>query len=327
MDFSPKLAEHPSAQNPKAQDRIHIALARIPNVLEKQTVAHRKTLEQKISDQGPNHLRVDPQLLGLAIQELHEHRRTITHHPHPPTRTKSWYANAGADADAVQKKLAELAPLYASVSTGNFPNLIGDALEVIVYKALLSLNQAHPRYAFHGVFDVNASKDRHGRYSKTEPPQIVSGHRTHKVPDFILYGFDSGPICIECKNLREWFYPGERRIKDLIKMALDLHVTPLFVARRIHYTTIRNFLEPAGIIAHETYYQYYPTAHQALADRVKHKRSLGFSDIRATEDPHPRTIKFFQHDLMKVADKMAERFRNNETALSDYVGNEINLAQ
>ncbi len=30
---------------------------------------------------------------------------------------------------------------------------------------------------------------------------------------------------------------------------------------------------------------------------------------------------------MKVTDRMAQRFRDNEAALSDYVGDEINLAQ
>ena len=135
-------------------------MARIPNVLENQLVAHQKTLEQKISDQGPNHLRVDPHLLGLAIQELSDHRRIISHHNHPATGTKSWYSNSRADPLLVQDKLDEIAPLYARVSTGNFRNLVGDALEVITYKALLSLNETNPRFSFDGAFDLSAPKKK-----------------------------------------------------------------------------------------------------------------------------------------------------------------------
>ena len=101
----------------------------------------------------------------------------------------------------------------------------------------------------------------------------------------------------------------------------------LLVARRIHYTTIRNFLEPAGILAHETYYQYYPPEHSDLADQVKARRSLGFFDVRATVEPDERTRKFFLTDLPKIADDAASRFRTNREALSGYVHDEINLAQ
>ena len=64
-----------------------------------------------------------------------------------------------------------------------------------------------------------------------------------------------------------------------------------------------------------------------LADRVKHKRALGFSDVRATENPNPRTTKFFERDLPRIADRAARQFRANEQALWDYIGEEINLAQ
>jgi len=65
---------------------------------------------------------------------------------------------------------------------------------------------------------------------------------------------DAGPLCIECKNYREWVYPHDKLISELIVKAADLNAIPVLIARRIHYTTRTNLLEPAGIIAHETYY-------------------------------------------------------------------------
>lgn len=302
-------------------------MARLPNVLERETVAHQKTLEQKISDQGPSPLRVDPHLLGLAIRELTNERGILRPYTHNATGATQWYANARANPKIVQKKLDELAPLYAKVSIGNFKNLVGDALEVIVFKALKVLNAAQSRYSFQGALRLDQPKNAFGRYRKIEPPTVISGHETQKLADFILSGFDTGPISIECKNYREWIYPHHDIIKETIQKALETRTTPLLIARRFHYTTIRNFLEPAGIIAHETYYQYYPADQAELADQVKNKRSLGFSDIRATEEPHPRTTKFFERILPRIADNSARMFRANEQAFLDYLGDDINLAQ
>lgn len=321
------LRSRPEASSADAINRIRIAMARLPNVLERQTVACQKTLEQKISDQGPGHLRVHPHLLGLAIRELLKERNTITAYTHPATGHTKWFANASTSSTAVTTQLDTLAPLYKTVSTGTFLNLVGDALEIITFKTLQTLSDNSPRFSFLGSFDLDAPKTSGGRFRKTEPPNTVSGHTSAGRPDFILFGFDAGPISIECKNYREWLYPHHELIIDLITVALKLKTTPLLIARRLHYTTITNFLEPAGILAHETYYQYYPSDHAELADQARHKRSLGFSDIRATEDPHPRTLKFFLDNLPKVADRAAERFLRNTSALSNYVSDEINLAQ
>ena len=326
-DFSHWLRHHKDAQSPEALERVRIAMARLPNVLERQTVAHQKTLEQKIADQGPRAMRVHPHLLGLAIRELAVERRTLRTYRHPSTGNTGWYATARTDEAAVRQKLDEIAPLYAQVKSGYFPNFVGDALEVVIFKALQTLNASNPRYSFDGAIDLEGPKTSDGRYRKIEPPNVISGYKTQKLADFVLYGFDSGPIFIECKNYREWIYPHHHTINELILKSIETRTTPLLIARRIHYTTLRNFLEPAGILAHETYYQYYPADQHELAARVKDKRLLGFSDVRATENPDPRTIKLFHQHLPQIVDLAAQRFLQNKQALSDYIGGDINLAQ
>jgi hypothetical protein len=86
-------------------------------------------------------------------------------------------------------------------------------------------------------------------------------------------------------------------------------------------------LQPAGIIAHESLFQYYPSDQAELAAKVRNKRSLGFSDVLATEDPHARTAKFFDATLPSIVGIMAERWFRNQHALIAYAAGEINLAQ
>lgn len=326
MPHSQWLLGHPNAQNNKALARIETAMARLPNILEREIIACQKTLEQKISDQGPASQRVDPHLLGLALHELTTERKILAVHHHASTTHSPWYSNARLREPEIRDKLERVAPLYASVSTGPFPNLVGDALEVIVENCLTQLNRSNPRYGFLGSFDLS-TKNRQGRFPKTEPPNTLSGLTSPKIPDFYVSGFAFGTVCIECKNLREWVYPDSNLLKDLIRKAIDTDTVPCLIARRIHYTTTANLLIPAGIISHERYYQYYPSESAHLAASVKEKRSLGFSDVRATELPDKRTVKFITNDLPSVGDYMAERFRRNRKALSAFLAGDIYLAQ
>jgi hypothetical protein len=84
--------------------------------------------------------------------------------------------------------------------------LIGDALELIVYKALDRQYVQQPRFAYLGHFDLSAPKNAEGRYVRVQPPKSIAGHSTIKEADFLLFGHDAGPLCIECKSYREWLY-------------------------------------------------------------------------------------------------------------------------
>lgn len=324
--FSPALLQKDEARNPAALTRIALAKRRIQSILDREIVAHRRTLEQKIADQGPSHQRVDPHLVGHAIFDLLELKR-LKEHLHTATAVQPWYANPGTPDQSVADRLHNLAPLYANITGGGFGNLTGDALEIIVGKCLEQVYTNDRKYAYLGHFHLNEPKNAHGRYRKTQPPRGVGPHHTSKEADFLQFGHAAGPLCIECKNYRAWLYPNDGIIRDLIIKADDLHAMPLLVYRRLHYTTVTNLLAPAGIIAHESYFQYFPAAQTKLAEEAKHKRSLGFTDILASETPHPRTVKFFTTILPRIVDIMANRWRANRSALVDYAAGEINLAQ
>jgi hypothetical protein len=324
--FSKKLLDHPEAKNAKALARIAVAKKRVLSVLDRNLIANQKTLEQKISEQGPNNQRVDPHLVGLAVMDLLEQNR-LQKRTHKETSSTPWYSTITLKDDVAAPRLEVLAPLYAKISTGNFNNLIGDALELITFKCLESIFKGDNRYAFQGAFLTAEPKDAFGRYRKISPPKHIATHITKKEADFLQFGHAAGPMCIECKNYRQWTYPHEHFLKELIVKSAELNAAPVLVARRIHYTTITNFLQPAGIIAHETLFQYFPADQEVLAASARDKNLLGFTDIRAEEIPHPRTMNFFSGALPKVADYMTKRWQKNKAALLDFANGEINLPQ
>ena len=174
---------------------------------------------------------------------------------------------------------------------------------------------------------LDQAKTADGRFRKLQPPKHIGGRSSGSEADFFQFGHTFGPLCVECKNLSEWLYPHHHAVRELILKADDFGAIPVLVARRIHYTTRTNFLEPAGIIAHESYFQYYPSDKSELAAAARHKRSLGFTDVIATEEPHPRTLHFFTTILPKITEKMSTRWLANRSALVAYADNQINLAE
>lgn len=324
--LSKNLRSRPEGRNQAAIERILIARKRVQSILDREITANRRTLEQKISDQGPANQRVDPHLVGLAIMDMLELKR-LRSHKHPSTGTTDWYSNTLTSQQKIDNRLNELAPLYAEVSGSAFGNLTGDALELIVFKCLQQVRENNPKYSYLGAFFLDRPKNQYGRYQKKSPPKDIGIFSTRKEADFIQFGHETAPLCIECKNYREWIYPTHGIIRELIIKSVELDCHPLLIARRIHYSTITNFFEPAGIFSHETYNQYYPLDKNDIAEKVRNKGLLGFTDVLASETPQIRTVKFFAEILPKITPHMAERWQSNRDALMEYATGNINLAQ
>lgn len=325
MAFSKETLARPEAKNPAALERIALAKLRVQRVLDREIVSTIRTLEQKISDQGPTPQRVDPHLVTIALRDLEQTNRLrlLRHELTEP----DWYSNPATKEKIYAPRLDELANLYAATTQRNMRNLIGDALEIITQKSLEIVESENRRFTFLGHFDFEKGKNKYGRYSKEEPTSRIRKNVTKKVPDFIQFGHDGGALCIECKNYREWIYPRSDAIVNLIIKSFEMDITPVLIARRIHYSTRTNLLEPAGIIAHESLHQYYPPEQSELVEKIKHKRMLGFTDIRASEEPENRTVKFFREDLPKLAPHMSVIWNRNKNFLYQYAKHEINLAQ
>jgi hypothetical protein len=198
---------------------------------------------------------------------------------------------------------------------------------VITYKSIRQVTDQAKNLIFLGKFALDEPKNKHGRYQKKQPPKHLGDSQTQKEADFIIIGHADGPIVVECKNVREWLYPNSSLIKELIVKSYELGGQPLMIHRRIHYSAISNLLMPAGIMAHESLFQYYPADQIEIAQAVAHKRSLGFTDIRASEVPEQRTQNFFSEILPQIAPKMAARWDQNKENLYRFAKAEINIAQ
>jgi hypothetical protein len=300
-------------------------MRRIQSVLDREQAAAIRTLEMKISDGGPTPQRVEPHILGVAGVELMERGFVKAYH-HPTTGNHNWFAPARLSQGEVDLKLQQIVPVYLETTAANFTASLGDPLEISIFKILRNLKQQDPRFAFFGSFDLSARRPS-GRYAKTEPPISVSGTTLNGPPDFFLFHPPTGETAlIECKNVREWLYPSSGLLKEMVAKALYCDMTPIIIARRIPYITKVALCAPAGIIAHETYNQLYPDTPYGhnLAARVGHIRGLGYSDVRANEEPLDRTITFFERNLPKLLAESAIRFRACRPILQKWVDQQMN---
>lgn len=221
----------------------------------------------------------------------------------------------------IKDKLDVLAGLYLETTDAAFTAALGDPLEISIFKILQQLRAADRRFAHLGAFDLS-QRQPNGRFPKTEPPTNYSGATLFGPPDYVFFEPKNGESAmVECKNHREWIYPSHDEIKTLVGKALLAEMTPVLIARRLPYITKAALCEPAGIIAHETYNQLYPdTDHgRDLAARVIQPRSLGYFDVKASEEPLPRTIDFFKRNLPDILPTAAEKFRNHREILQQWV--------
>jgi hypothetical protein len=113
-------------------ERISLGKWRVRNILLAQTVACDRTLEQKISDAGPNPLRVEPSVLTEARNALEKEKVVLVE-----KRGKApWYCLREADKRKVEARMAELVPLHQKTQEGMFTHRLGQTMEIAVFKAI-----------------------------------------------------------------------------------------------------------------------------------------------------------------------------------------------
>lgn len=131
---------------------------------------------------------------------------------------------------------------------------------------------------------------------------------------------------IECKNVREWLYPERSEVKELIAKALHLDCVPVLIARRIHASTSMLF-NSCGLIVHQTYNQLLATADADLAARARDKTMLGYHDIKVSNEPDARLVKFLTVNLPAVMPGARERFDEFKDLLTDYCHGDMSYGE
>lgn len=291
-------------------ERITLARKRLTSILAAHGVATARTLEQKISDAGPNNQRIDPHVLTVVRNAMIEEGEIVR----APQGGVPWFHLGNASPGMTAARLAELLPIYKAFNHGNVSKRVGQTLEIAVYRALLDTDAE-----FYGrIKDL----DQHGDdtlYPKEEPPQHVG---KLSLPgdqrlDFLIRHPSAGMLAVECKNVREWLYPEQRELVEPLGKALLLNAVPVIIARRIPFVTFKLF-NACGVIFHQTYNQVVPDSVAELAQRVKHKDLLGYHDLRIGNHPDARLVKFIGTNLPGVADDARARFDANRDLLEAF---------
>ena len=274
-----------------------------------------RTLEMKIADAGPLHLRVDPHILTRV-------RTAMVKAGHVRVIDGLWYHRAITPRETIQQRLSELRPLYRRTNDPNFKLRLGQTLEIAILKAL----ESGPLEFVGGFLDL-ADHDDSTLYRKEEPPLRFSGQRMpgDQRFDFLAFHPTAGRIGIEAKNIREWIYPNRSEIKDLIRKAITSNSLPVLVARRLPYVTFR-LLQTCGVMLFENFNQLYPAADATLATDVRGKHLLGYHDVRAGNAPNKNLSDFLAQTIVRRADEYRERFERYRDLLEQFADGDLYYA-
>lgn len=298
-----------------------LARKRLVNVIRRHTVAGLRTLEQKISDAGPYDQRIDPHILGdvrwtlLREGVIEKINRGGT----------SWFWLPETSGEAVIERLGEQLEIHEKLQNGGNTRLrIGQTLEIAIYRALCEQSTLTH---FGGFRDLE-SHDDSTLYSKEEPPSLLNGRQlsNRRKLDFLVQHPTAGLAGIEAKNIREWIYPGHKHTRALIEKALELDCVPVFIVRRYQYALF-SVLYQCGVLLHQNFNQLLPEADHALAEQAKHKRLLGYHDIRTGNKPDKRLVKFITVTLPHKLPEARERFDKNKDLLEQFVEEFIDLEE
>jgi hypothetical protein len=281
------------------EDREEIAATRLLRVLGTLTMANQRTLEQKIADAGPFNQRIDPHVLtDVRKRLLNEGLIGRVHKANAP-----WYFAGNTSIEKQAARLTELLAVYEPYL--KIAPRIGQALEIATYRALRQMPQAD----FYGRYKDLDAHDDSTMYSKEEPPQHVGNKELtgDERLDFIVRTTNAGALGIECKNVRHWMYPHVEEIRETLRKCLLLDAVPVLIARRIPFVTFA-VLGKCGLIIHQTYNQLLPASETALAAKVRDKTLLGYHDVRTTNQPDARLMKFITKDLLAIAPDARKKF-------------------
>jgi len=243
-------------------------------------LANPRTLEQKISDAGPNNQRIDPHVLTDV-------RKRLVRDGHIAKLFEGgveWCHLPDENKDAITQRLKEQMTVYKRMVDGEIPKRIGQCLEIAVFRALCLQNSLRHFGAFRNLDE----HDDGSLYSKEEPPGSMDGKFLPggQKLDFLVIHSVAGPAGIEVKNVRQWLYPNRDEIRSLLSKALALDCVPVLIARRL--------------------------------PKARDKNLLGYHDIRVGNQPDSRLLKFIGTNLPLILPQAREKFDSYKDLIDEF---------
>ena len=135
--------------------------------------------------------------------------------------------------------------------------------------------------------------------------------------DFALSTSAAGWAGVEVKNKREWMYPGNKDIRELLAKAITVDAVPVLIARRIPFVTFR-LLSPCGLIINQLITSCSPSLKMNWPPNYGKRHCLGYHDIRVGNYPDDRLKKFMVINLPKILPGAKARFEKYRDLLDAY---------
>ncbi|MBX9723285.1 MAG: hypothetical protein K2X81_17915 [Candidatus Obscuribacterales bacterium] len=287
--------------------RLTLATLRIRRALRKHFFASEKMLESKIAEAGPFNQRCNPHVVSQALTNMVNSREVLVELG-PNNEGKFYYlANFFDTSKAAHvRRREEVLNLYKEYRLLTFqrkPNVCGDALESIIWKALSDTDcflplgkQGAPLSVFGNI--------------------VLPGHL-----DIVLVSKTTPPFAalIEAKNIREWLYPSSVELwqlihKSLVFLEAGYPTVPIIVCRKIQYST-RLLFKKIGLLGAETHRQYFSPTVESRLEGIKHKDGLGFHDISCSESPPKWLAPFFGKTVTRLAGDCSSTFQSRSDVL------------
>lgn len=293
-----------------ADPELPIAKRRIERILQQQVVASIRTLESKISESGRGE-KPPPHSISNALYAL---SRLDNEDPggEPVVarrRDQSWpcemYYLTAADPEAVSNALERKVALekkwhrYAS-RTGT--DTIGQLGERIV------------RDAFEAAADRFFVGPAWGNVTRVNGRDIpADGGRVGSVDGLVILSSvppAQGSAIVEVKNQREWIYPRDAALWDIIRNGFAVDAVPIIFARKIYPSAYTYVLQRVGGLGIQTHAQFVPASMKHELADCKDRMGLGFKDLNFDEIV-PRNM----HGAINVlANQLLEARRRMEIA-------------
>ncbi len=254
---------------------LSLARLRITRVLTRHDVCSMRTLESKISESGRGP-KPAPHVLYYAIKTMENDGtlRTLR----PAAAPCQFYTLATVDPAVLDARLSFLVAEATKWNTAvSRSDTVGKHGESIVHQAFVSSPAFYVGPGWGNVEEVNG----------ITIPSSRTG-RKGSVDGFIMLSAlppSEGAAIVEVKNIREWIYPMELMLWDVIRNGFVVNAVPVILTRKIYHSTYNYVLSQLGAVGIQLHNQFLPTAMQNDLASCKDKSSLGFKDITFTATP------------------------------------------
>lgn len=262
-----------SAYAPKpSTPEINFARLRLTRVLTRYAVASIRTLESKISESGRGS-KPAPHILYYALQTM-INDGTVTRESYPGLDTQL-YALAAVDSTMLASRLAYIGTEYLKWKAFATANVVGRHLESVIKRLFATGSTYYVAPCWGNVVDVNAV------------PIPSSGTGPYGSVDGLVFLTAIAPeesaTVLELKNKRDWLYPSDRDLWDIIRNGYVVNAVPVIMTRKIYHSTFSYVLGRVGAIGIQLHNQFLPPSLQTDLASCRLKDSLGFKDLLFTD--------------------------------------------